>query len=78
MKSLTISLLIFFISPLCVYAQGGPPLLTDDPGTPGPGKWEINLAFTAEKRHDENRFETPCFSAKFMTLLNPRFSLSYQ
>jgi len=25
-------------------AQGGPPLLTDDPETPGDGHWEINLA----------------------------------
>ncbi len=25
-------------------AQGGPPMVTDDPGTPGAGKWEINLA----------------------------------
>ena len=25
-------------------AQGGPPLVTDDPDTPGDGHWEINLA----------------------------------
>jgi len=25
-------------------AQGGPPMATDDPGTPGNGHWEINLA----------------------------------
>jgi hypothetical protein len=25
-------------------AQGGPPMVTDDPETPGDGKWEINLA----------------------------------
>jgi len=27
-----------------VFAQGGPPLLTDDPGTPGNRNWEINVA----------------------------------
>jgi hypothetical protein len=27
-----------------VFAQGGPPLVTDDPETPGDGHWEINLA----------------------------------
>jgi hypothetical protein len=27
-------------------AQGGPPLITDDPGTPGDKHWEINVAFT--------------------------------
>jgi hypothetical protein len=28
-------------------AQGGPPLVTDDPDTPGDGHWENNLAATA-------------------------------
>jgi len=28
-------------------AQGGPPLLTDDPDTPGPNHWEINVGGTA-------------------------------
>jgi hypothetical protein len=27
-----------------VLAQAGPPFITDDPGTPGDGHWEINLA----------------------------------
>lgn len=26
-------------------AQGGPPMLTDDPDTPGDGRWEINTAY---------------------------------
>jgi hypothetical protein len=30
-------------------AQGGPPMLTDDAGTPGNGNWEINIAAT--RRH---------------------------
>lgn len=29
-------------------AQGGPPLVTDDPETPGDGHWEINLAATGD------------------------------
>jgi hypothetical protein len=32
------------LSAATAIAQGGPPLVTDDPGTPGDGKWEINLA----------------------------------
>jgi hypothetical protein len=32
-----------FFAPLAT-AQGGPPVVTDDPGTPGDRKWEINLA----------------------------------
>jgi len=31
-------------APRIAHAQGGPPFLTNDPGTPGNGKWEINLA----------------------------------
>jgi hypothetical protein len=30
-------------------AQGGPPMLTDDPGTPGPNKWEINVGWTTQE-----------------------------
>lgn len=31
------------------FAQGGPPMVTDDPDTPGDGHWEINLASIASK-----------------------------
>jgi hypothetical protein len=41
------------------YAQGGPPLLTDDPDTPGPGFWEINLATLIEKTSGRRRVELP-------------------
>ena len=30
-------------------AQGGPPMLTDDPGTPGPGHWELNFSAIVER-----------------------------
>jgi|SRR5882672_2260042 len=42
-----------------LFAQGGPPLLTDDPGTPGDGKSEFNIAFTAERFRHESLFEAP-------------------
>src|SRR6266849_7689835 len=31
------------------FAQGGPPMLTDDPGTPGNRHWEINTAALIRK-----------------------------
>ena len=31
----------------CVHAQGGPPFITDDPGTPGNHHWEINFGWIA-------------------------------
>ena len=49
-----------------VFGQGGPPLITDDPGTPGDGTWEINLAFTAEKTaEDEWFFEAPLLDINY-------------
>ncbi|HEY0864217.1 MAG TPA: hypothetical protein VGD97_08940 [Lacunisphaera sp.] len=33
-----------------LHAEGSPPLLTDDPGTPGDGHWEINLGVSREQR----------------------------
>ena len=35
------------------FAQGGPPMLTDDPGTPGSGVWEINFAYLQENNRQE-------------------------
>jgi hypothetical protein len=49
--------------PLSVLA--GPPILTDDTGTPGPEKWETNAGFTIEKRQDATRFETPAFDLNY-------------
>ncbi len=45
------------IAPVCAFA--GPPILTDDTGTPGDRKWEINVGVTLDKRDDERRYETP-------------------
>ncbi len=42
-----------------VLAHAGPPMLTADPGTPGDGKWEINIAATLEKRRSESRWQAP-------------------
>jgi hypothetical protein len=33
-----------------LHAQGSPPFGTDDPGTPGDGRWEITLGLGTEKR----------------------------
>jgi len=46
-------------------AQGGPPFLTDDPGTPGPGHWEINVALLADDRAGARTFETPLVDANY-------------
>jgi hypothetical protein len=40
-------------------AQGGPPLETDDPGTPGNGHWELNTAVTLERTAAGSSYEVP-------------------
>ena len=41
------------------HAQGGPPLITDDPGTPGNKHWEINIAYTQSRYASGVVYETP-------------------
>jgi hypothetical protein len=45
--------------------QGGPPMITDDPGTPGNGKWEINLAIAFEHRSNETSFDLPAIDLNY-------------
>lgn len=42
-------------------AQGGPPLETDDPGTPGPGRVELNLSVEAERQSGGSVYDAPRF-----------------
>jgi hypothetical protein len=46
-------------------AVAGPPLLTDDPDTPGDKHWEINVAYTLEKRHADSTMETPILDLNY-------------
>lgn len=53
---LTIFLLVV---PISAWAQGGPPLIVDDPDTPGPGFWEINVATVIENSRADHHLEVP-------------------
>jgi len=64
------------LSTRAVFAQGGPPLITDDPGTPGDRRWEINIAFTAEKRKTEKSYETPILDINYG--IGERIQLKYE
>ena len=46
-------------------AQGGPPMITDDPGTPGDGKFEINLAIAFEHRPGETAVDAPAIDINY-------------
>src|SRR5437899_8025358 len=47
------------------FGQGGPPMITDDPGTPGPGKWENNIAIAFEHRPHETAYELPAIDLNY-------------
>ena len=40
-------------------AQGGPPMLTDDPGTPGAGHWELNFSSIVERTAGSSEVDFP-------------------
>lgn len=58
-------LLLLALATALGYAQGGPPMRTDDPGTPGNGNFEINLALTSDRRVDERVFEAPLLDINY-------------
>ncbi len=47
------------------FAQAGPPLLTDDPGTPGDGHWEVNFAWTSERTPGAHVDERPLVDVNY-------------
>jgi hypothetical protein len=53
------TLLLFIGYALAEDAGSGPPLIGDDPGTPGPGNWEINLAATASRTATVTELNAP-------------------
>jgi len=40
-------------------------MITDDPGTPGPGKWENNIAIILEHRSEETSLDLPQFDLNY-------------
>ena len=56
-------------------AQGGPPMITDDPGTPGGGKWEINLGWTTQRTPGATLCGLPQLDANYG--IGDRIELTY-
>ena len=57
-------------------AQGGPPMITDDPGTPGNGRWEINIAWSEALSGGTHLAELPLVDANYG--VGDRIQLNYQ
>ena len=67
---------LFLLGPLPLLAQGGPPLLTDDPGTPGNRNWEINISSTQFWSNTERALQSPLLDINYG--LGDRIQLKYQ
>ena len=47
------------------FASGGPPMITDDPGTPGDGHWEINVAELSSHAGGNSVYQLPLIDANY-------------
>jgi hypothetical protein len=56
--------------------QGGPPMITDDPGTPGNGRFEINIATTLARLPHEQSWGLPALDINYG--LGDRIQLTLQ
>lgn len=74
-RALTI---IFFcvFGPFSVWAQGGPPYYTNDPGTPGNLNWEINIGYMPFYYTNQSVSHTPDVDINFG--LGDRIQLTYE
>lgn len=48
-----------------VYAAGGPPMMTDDPETPGNRNLEVNVAYKGDIRANTLRYEQPIIDVNY-------------
>jgi hypothetical protein len=62
--------------PGVVRAQGGPPFLTNDPGTPGNANWEINLSSMQTIARGVSSYQLPQIDLNFG--LGDRIQLTYE
>ena len=58
------------------FAQGGPPFITNDPGTPGNLNWEINIGYEPFFYSDQSSSHTPDLDLNFG--VGDRIQLTYE
>lgn len=65
MKQRLSALIMMTVSVINLYAEGGPPMYTDGPGTPGDGNWEINTGVTGTLTSSNKRYELPIIDINY-------------
>jgi hypothetical protein len=56
--------------------QAGPPMLTDDPDTPGPGVWEVNVSAAGQRAGKDWSWELPILDINYG--VGDRIQLKYE
>ena len=69
-------LALALLLPALAWAQGGPPFLTNDPGTPGSGNWEINLGSMQSVVRGGSAYQVPQLDINLG--LGDRIQLTYE
>lgn len=67
---------VLLTAPRQTQAQAGPPFMTNDPGTPGNGNWEINLAVAPSVTRDGGAYQVPQVDLNYG--LGDRIQLTYE
>jgi hypothetical protein len=70
------SVFVFLLTCVLAGAQGGPPLITDDPIPVELGKWEINTAWVARRLPGRSENEIPLLDVTYGIL--PRLHIKYE
>jgi len=65
MRLLPLLLLTALVAAPLARAQGGPPFITDDPGTPGNRHWEVNLGWMASHNPSHSSYNAPNFDFNY-------------
>jgi hypothetical protein len=73
---LLLPLLPAALSAYSAQAQGGPPFITDDPGTPGNGNWEINVGWLGSHNPGSGAYQLPDLDINYG--LGSRIQLKYE
>jgi hypothetical protein len=71
-----LGLVFLLLAAASAFAQGGPPYYTNDPGTPGPLNWEINLGYMPFLYDDQSVSHTPDVDINFG--VGERIQLTYE
>ncbi len=70
------AMVLIVVGTSAAHAQAGPPMITDDPGTPGDGHWEINIAELSDRTGNVDTYQLPLLDVNYG--VGDRVQLKYE